>query len=238
MGFLSVLGTGIGSIWGPIGGAVGGGIGSLLEGGLESNQAGKAADAQLQGNREAIAENRRQYDLNRLDYQPYRETGVRALGSLESDINKMPTAEEVMAQPGYQFGLKQGQLGLDRKFAAAGGRVSGAALKAASSYATDYATTGYSAEYQRRQDRLNRLAALAGIGQTATAGTTAAGARSTNAISGLMQDSGDVMGASTLARGNIWRNTLNEMASQWRDYKPPPRDPWDTGQRDTSGQGE
>jgi len=129
------------------------------------------------------------------------------------EMDRAITPEEVMSDPGYQFGLKQGQLALDRKTAAAGGRVSGAALKAASEYATNYATTGYGAAYQRRQDRLNRLAALAGIGQTATGGSAAAGTAAARNISGMIGAQGEAGAAAQLARGNIWGGAINQLGA-------------------------
>ena len=179
--------------------------------GSEANR--KAGNAQERATEASIEEQRRQYDTTRADFQPWRESGQRALGQLETDINAPVTAEDVMQDPGYQFGLQQGQLGLDRKAAAQGGRVSGAALKAASEYATNYASTGYGAAYQRRQDRLNRLAALAGIGQTATAGTAAAGQGAANQISGALSSQGDATAASRIAQGNIWGNTINQLGA-------------------------
>ncbi len=118
-----------------------------------------------------------------------------------------------MQDPGYQFGLTQGQTALDRKIAAMGGRVSGAALKAASRYGTDYATTGYNAAYQRRQDRLNRLAALAGIGQSATGSSAQAGMNMANNVSGMLTAQGDASAASRLAQGNIWGGAANKIAA-------------------------
>ena len=194
-------------------------VGSAVIGGvMQSNAAGDAADQQSQSSAEAIAEQRRQYDLTRSDYAPYQAAGVKALGEYQTAINGNTTAQDALNEPGYQFGLQQGQLGLDRKAAASGGRVSGAALKAASEYATNYATTGYNAAYQRRQDRLNRLAALANVGQTATGGSAAAGSGSANAISALTSAQGNASGAASLAQGNIWGNAVNQLgaaATKW-----------------------
>ena len=64
-------------------------------------------------------------------------------------------------------------------------------MSLASEYATNYASTGYNAAYQRRQDRLNRLASLAGIGQTATGSSASAGSNAANQISGLISSQGD-----------------------------------------------
>lgn len=192
-------GTDWGSIW-P----------QLLSAGLQTYGAQSAARAQSGATQAAIDEQRRQFDLTRGDYAPYREAGVNALGQLQTDMNAPVTAADVMQDPGYQFGLNQGQTALDRKIASMGGRVSGASLKAADRYATDYASTGYGAAYQRRQDRLNRLASLAGLGQTSTAGSAAAGTNSANAISGLISSQGDANAAARLATGNIWGNAINQ----------------------------
>lgn len=196
--------------------------GTIVGGLLQDDAAGDAADSQSAATAAQIAEQRRQFDLTRGDYAPYRETGVRALRRLETDIRRLPTAREVQADPGYQFGLDQGQQAIDRKTAASGGRISGAALKAAAQYGTNYATSGYNAAYQRRADRLNRLAALAGVGQTGVAGSAAAGANAANNISAALGAQGDAAAAAQLARGNIWGDTVNALGAigtRWaRDY--------------------
>jgi len=211
---------------------VGGALAADAAGDAADTQAGATAAAtaeQRRASEAALAEQQRQFDLTRHDFAPYRIVGERALGELGPAINQPFTGAEALAEPGYEFGLRQGQLALDRKAAAAGGRVSGAALKSAAEYATNYATTGYNAAYQRRQDRLNRLAALAGIGQSATGSSAAAGATSAGnisniltstgqGISGLISSQGDAAAAGRLAQGNIWGNAANQLgavAQRW-----------------------
>jgi hypothetical protein len=193
-------------------------VGSALVG---ARSASKAADAQAGATRGAVGEQRRQYEQTREDFLPWREAGQRALGSLEADISRMPTAQEVMSDPGYQFGLNQGEQAINRRLAASGGRISGGALKAATRFGADYAASGYGAAYQRRQDRLNRLAALAGIGQTATGAGAAAGQNRANAVSALVSSQGDANAASQLQRGSIWGNTGNQLAALYGQYKQP-----------------
>lgn len=135
--------------------------------------------------------------------------GGPAVGELDQPV----TREDVMMDPGYQFGLTEGQKAIDRKIASGGGRLSGAAIKAAGRFGTDYASSGFNAAYQRKQDRLNRLAALAGIGQTATNSSAQAGAGTANAISGLLASGGDAAAAGQLARGNIWGNAFTRIAA-------------------------
>lgn len=174
-----------------------------------------AAEDQRAATEAALAEQRRQYDQTRTDFEPWRTAGSNALTQLQEGVNTQPTAEEVMATPGYQFGLTQGQQGIDRRIAAMGGRVSGQAIKAAGRFATDYATTGYNAAYQRSQDRMNRLAAIAGIGQTATGASAAAGQNMANQNSGLISNQGDANAAARIGRGNIWGNTINQFGAYY-----------------------
>jgi hypothetical protein len=185
-------------------GAIGGAV-------ISSSAADKAAKAQQHATDTALGEQQREFDTNQANYAPYLDAGKSALGQLQTDINKPVTAADVMSDPGYQFGLDQGQTALDRKIAAMGGRVSGAALKGASQYATNYATTGYNSAYQRSQDRLNRLAALAGIGQTATTNNANSSQATTNAMTGLVTNQGDATAASKIAQGNIWGNAFNQV---------------------------
>jgi hypothetical protein len=168
-------------------GAIGGAV-------ISSNGAKSAANAQASATHNALEEQQREFDTNQANQQPYLDAGKAALSQYQTAINKPTTAADVMANdPGYQFGLDQGQTALDRKIAAMGGRVSGAALKATDQYATNYAASGYNSAYQRSQDRLNRLAALAGIGQTATSNNANSSQATTNAMTGLLTNQGDAI---------------------------------------------
>ena len=181
----------------------------------QADSSRKAGNQQKDATNASLSEQRRQYDQTREDYAPYRAAGTNALTQLQGDIDKPTTAADVMSDPGYQFGLDQGQKSIDRKVAAMGGRVSGAAIKSAARFGVNTATAGYGAAYQRKQDRLNRLAAIAGIGQTATTGGATFGQNSTNNISGAISSQGDANAAGTMARGNIWANTGNQLAAMY-----------------------
>ena len=181
-----------------------------------------AARTQTEATANALAEQRRQYDLNRGDLAPYRDAGVGALGQLQTGLNTPTTAADVMQDPGYQFALDQGQQALDRRFSASGGRLSGASLKAASRFNTGTAAAGYGAAYTRGQDRLSRLETLAGLGQSATSNTVAAGGNSANAISGLISSQGNATGGAQMARGNIWGDTINQIGAMYGRSQNPP----------------
>jgi hypothetical protein len=294
---------------------------SLLGAGMESSAASSAANTQSAATRAAVAENARQYDLNRLteqqrydqnrtDRSPYMATGRTALaqylremglpgvrsnyggttgtpvntdalrsqllpqytstksvpgqmlmspvmgegnvatgawesvpgpatqqssvdeaglnaaiarmsGQGSSDLPNMEdiqttAPQDVQLDPGYQFGLNQGQMAIDRRNAASGGRISGAALKGAAEYATNYATTGYNNAYQRRQDRLNRLQTLAGYGTTPYNQGT--GQQPNNGNAALISSQGNAAGAAQLAQGNIWGNAVNKLGAAAKDW--------------------
>ena len=211
----------------------------------------QAAELQLQAQREAIAaqnraleqqlgEVRRQYDTTRSDNEPWRTTGVDALGQLAglANYDPTPTAESVMADPGYQFGLTQGRNALEGSAAAAGGLYSGRALKELTQFGNDYGTTKFNDAFNRQRatfgDRWNRLSGLAGTGQTAVGQVSAAGqnmantaaqayGNNANATSNLLTGGANNMGslllgnanaqgASQMARANIWGQGMNSLA--------------------------
>jgi hypothetical protein len=105
-----------------------------------------------------------------------------------------------MMDPSYQFRLGEGMKALERTAAARGGLISGGALKAAQRYGQDVASTEFGNAY-------NRLAGLAGVGQTATGAMgNAANAYGTNAGNlmtgaGAARASGYVGGANALTSG-------------------------------------
>lgn len=184
-----------------------------LEALVRDRSARRAEQAQREGANLAIDEQRRQYDLTRGDLAPYRDAGTSALSRLVGEMDRQVTREDVMQDPGYEFGRAEGQRALDRQFSRSGGRVSGASLRAAQRFGTDYAGTGYGAAYQRRNDTLNRLASVAGVGQTATNTGAQMGGQSSNAISQLLMQRGENSGAARLARGNIWGNAIGDSSA-------------------------
>ena len=188
-------------------------VGDIISGVIQDRSAKRADNTMREATAAEIAENRRQYDTTRADYAPWREQGVNALQKLAGDIDTPVTAADVMQDPGYAFGQQQGEQAINRRIAAGGGRVSGQAIKAPARFGTDDATAGDGAAYQRKQDRLNRLAALSGVGQTATAGTAAAGQFATQNIGNALSNQGEASAASQLYRGGIWANTANKTIS-------------------------
>lgn len=102
-----------------------------------------------------------------------RQQGDQMAGANESSGPDMSVFTE---SPDYQFNLAEGQKAIDRSLAARGRSLSGAGVREGVRYASGMASNELGNFY-------NRLANLAGIGQTATQSTAAAGMNAANNIS-------------------------------------------------------
>ena len=138
---------------------------------------------------------------------------------------------DFQADPGYAFRLSEGQKALERSAAARGLTQSGPGVKGAlelgqrmgsqeyqNAYAralTGYGTqvdrsntafsrglTGYNADVARADTGYNRLAGMAGIGQTTTRELNAAGANYANTASNTLGNYGTAAGNAITAAGN------------------------------------
>lgn len=154
--------------------------GSAVVGGVvASNASSKAANAQTQAADKASDTQLQMFDQQRTDSAPWRAAGTTALSQMLAgtkdggEFNRNFTMADFVKDPGYDFRMQQGQQGLDRSAAARGGALSGGAIKASERYNQDYASGEYGKAYDRYNNdlttRYNRLANIAGTGQTATA---------------------------------------------------------------------
>ena len=154
--------------WGYVAGAV-------ISGLMGQDAASSAADAQIASGNASNATQMAMYEQNRADMAPWRTAGVNALNTLTGrmpDLNRRFSMADFQQDPGYGFRLSEGIKGIDRSAAARGLLQSGGTLKGVNRFAQDYASNEYGNAYNRyNQDNsteFNRLAALSGIGQTAT----------------------------------------------------------------------
>ena len=204
---------------------------SLLGGALQSKASGRAADKQAASAAEANATQRYMYDQTREDNMPALEarnaslqrmrellgiggdTASKGYGSLGGGINP----GDVQNEAGYQFGLNQGLTAQSNQLGARGMRNSGAAIKAATRYGNDYATTKYDNAFNRivanRSAQLNPLQSLAGASQTGASTVANSGNNYANTVSGNQTALGNALGANSLAQGNLWGGALNQIGS-------------------------
>jgi hypothetical protein len=185
--------------------------GRLAQGLIGAYTTNRASDAAQQGQADSNALMARMYDQNRADNQPLldlRNSTLPQISALMKDPNS------ITSDPGYQFGLKQGQSQIDNQAAARGGYYSGAQLKASQRYGQDYAGT-------KLTDSLNRLMGVAGLGQV---GATANQSNNTNYSqmggNGLMQQ-GNIRGSGYVGMGNTFNNTLGDWINDYNTRKGP-----------------
>jgi len=192
------------------------------------------------------AEARRQYDQNRADFAPYREVGVTSLNQLATgtrdggDFNRNFTLADFNADPGAEFRRTEGQRGVEASAAARGGVLSGGALRALARYNSDFASNEYGRAYDRfnndRTQRFNRLASLAGVGQSATGSSVAAGNNyidqrqaGVNNISNNIAAAGNARASQYVNTGNAIGGAVNQAGQYFalRDLYKAPKLPYE-----------
>ena len=176
-----------------IGGALS--IGGALIG---SSAAGKASKAQQQAADQAIAEQRRQYDLTREDMAPWREAGGKAIGSL-SDM--LQPGYDHTTSPGYQFRFGEGQRAIEGGAASKGMLMSGGTLKDLVRYGQGVAADDFNQQF-------NRTASVAAGGQQANQTLGQLGANSANNISELLTQRGNAKASGYTSQANQWQGAL------------------------------
>lgn len=192
----SILDKAIDLIKSPAGGALLSGVGSVVGGITQANAAEAAANQQAEAARNALQLQREMFEYQKGLLEPYRTAGTAALKRLEGALGLGGAAQPQQTlemDPGYGFRLGEGMKALERMQSARGNMLSGGAMKAGQRYAQDYASGEYGNAY-------NRLANIAGLGQTT-------GTQLGNAASQFSTNAGNVMGqeANALAAGRIGR---------------------------------
>lgn len=223
---------------------IGGGalLGTLLSSESSSDAASTAARASGEASAASIAEQRRQYDQNRADYAPYLAAGTGAVNRLGAGVGyggEFGAARPFDFQynpntdPGYAFRFSEGMKALDRSAAARGGLLSGPTLRGATRFGQDLATgsrqnafneylTGFNANTGERNALYNRLAGVAGTGQTATGQIGAQGTNMASNIGNLNMTSaantGNAAMAAAGARNSAFGGAANVLGRMYGGY--------------------
>lgn len=200
--------------------AIGGG--ALISAVVASNSASDATSVQRDAANQATAVSQGQYGQTREDLAPYRQAGAQALGQITSqlpDLTRSFSLADFQNDPGYQFRMDEGQKALERSAAARGGLNSGATLKALTRYGQGVASDEYNTAYNRfntdRSNRFNRLASVAGIGQTGTNTTVAAAQNNASNIAGNINAAGNASAANSIAQGNNINSAIGNGMNTW-----------------------
>jgi hypothetical protein len=145
-----------------------------------------------------------------------------------SSVQGPPSVDtfQLSQDPGYQFRLQQGEESINRANAASGGFFSGGRMMGLTDFSQGLASQEYGAAYARKQaeysDRMNRLASMAGIGQTAT-NTVSAAAQSMGQNIGAMGASAASQAAQYSAAGTMgayqsWGNAASSIGGILGQY--------------------
>lgn len=190
--------------------------GSVAAGVLGSQAATGASRAQVGSSNRAQDIAAAEFGLINQQQAPWRQAGQNALGDIagmRDFFNHQFNAADLQTNlaPNYEF-MKQQGLGALQNFATTtGGLIGGNTLKGIADYTTNYAQNAYQQAFQNftanQSNIFNRLASVAGLGQTANqsvaqAGTSLAGTMGQAAMAGgAAQAAGQVGSFNALAGG-------------------------------------
>ena len=216
-----------------------------------SNAADTAAQASTQASDASIAEQRRQYDLNRIDQAPYLAAGTGAVNQLAAGLapgGRFASATpfdfryDQNADPGYGFRFDQGMRGVNASMAAKGMGISGAGIKGATEFgqgmgsqeynnAFNRYVTGFNANTGERNQLYNRYAGVAGTGQQATNQIGAQGANMASNIGNAYMSSAANTGNAAMAaaglRNSAYGGAANVLGRMYGGYgRNPPSSPY------------
>lgn len=123
------------------------------------------------------------------------------------------TGDDLEQEPGYQFGLNEGEKAIDRMARARGGLDSGATLKALLRFNNDYAGTKFNEGFNRDSTEktriFNMLSGVSGTGQTATGQVASAGTNASNNIANLIGQQGDARAAGVVGSNRAWTDAIS-----------------------------
>lgn len=170
----------------------------------------KGANAQKSSNQAAIAEQQREYDQSRADQLPFLQAGQNALNLqqkfLAGDTSGFQNAAD------YKFAVDQGFKGLDRGAAARGNLWGGGAD-------ADRIALGQGLATQYANNYWNKLAGMAGQGQTSAGNLGSLGANAAGNIGGYLQNQGAATASSYANAANSFGNFANQAANMYGQYQ-------------------
>lgn len=149
------------------------------------------------------------------------------------DLMKNFSQEDFIKDPGYDFRMQEGMNALNQSAAAKGMPFGGAAAKAAIQYGQNLGSNEYSNAYNRfvqdQTNRYNKLASLAGLGQTTAQNLSASGsnyaANAGNILTNSASSQGDYLTQAANARAsgyvggaNAWGNALSGIGNNLSSY--------------------
>jgi hypothetical protein len=224
----------------PFGGLLTAGLigagGSIISGLFGASAATKAARAQVAEQEKALAFQQSVYADQKANQAPFVQAGQFSIGKIAEGLQngtfgpgsiaafKAPTLEEARATPGYAFTAEQGDLGIQRGSAAAGGAITGGTLKALDQFNTGLADAtynnvfaralaGYNTQLQSQAQSFGQLATTAGIGENAANNVNTNGTQASATIGNTLGNIGNDTAAGIVGSTNSIIGAVNGATS-------------------------
>jgi len=209
---------------------------SALSAGVGAYSANQAAKAQKSAADTSAAIQRETFEKQTQLQEPFRQGGLSAQNQLLTLLGLAPQGVEginvdktspefgsaarsfsmadFQADPGYAFRMSEGMKALDRSAAARGGLLSGAALKGATRFGQDLASTEYTNAFNRYQTeraaRLNPLQSIMGAGQSSANTLTNAAGNMGQGVAQAAVAGGNAQASQYMNTANVLTNALNQ----------------------------
>lgn len=187
----------------------------------------KAAKKQVRSIQDAIRGLNEAQDRSTGRLDPYREAGGQGFeewkqrlgigedqgtGNYGSLLNQF-TGDSVRTDPGYQFGLQQGERGINNRNAGSGNYLSGAGMKEINRYNQDYAGTKFNEAYNRDaldKGRVNNyLSSLGQVGLNTTNQQNQNEYNNAIGIGNLLERKGNAQAAGIIGGANAWGGVID-----------------------------
>lgn len=194
--------------------------GSIYSANKQSSAATDAANTQANAARDANATQLEMFNRSADMQAPWRQAGSNALSQIQGALGGQEwsrpfDASMMRADPGYQFRLDQGGKALQRQLSAGGKYFSGGALKEMQGYTQGLASQEFGNAFNRfqtdRQNRLNPLMSLAGLGQGSAAQVGSQGVAVGNSIGNNLMAAGDAQAAGRIGSANAQAGMFNNL---------------------------
>lgn len=210
-------------------------IGAAIVGGaaIAGGSSMMAANKQSKAAKEAAAMQWQQYGQTRSDLMPWQKAGgislaelmrLEGLGTPSGEdfgfLRRPFTGADLEREPGYQFGLQEGEKAIQRRASAMGSRLSPATLKALTRFNQDYAGTKFGEAYSRdrafKGDQFNQLFGISTAGQNAATQTGYAGMTSAGRAGEATMGAGNAQAAGIVGAGNAITGGLSNAVNVWQ----------------------
>lgn len=197
---------------------------SLIGGFTQANATENAAHEQSQATQRGVDEQGRQFDITRQDQLPFLQTGQQATMRLRDLLLNGPllnsfAPKDLEGEPGYQFGLNQGNKAIENAARSRGMYMSPSTVKELMRYGQDYAGTKYGEAFNRdltnRTTQYNMLSGASGGGQVAANTLAGAGGNYAMNVGNLVTAGANARGAAGIAGANAWGNAFNSIGNNY-----------------------